>query len=370
MRVPPAIAASGSATVESRARSPSACGLGGHAGEIELLVDGAGGLRPRSSPSVPWPSMSGCCTTPGATTRRSRARTLVRRAGPRAVDGGAQRVAPGPVVRSMLTVPGARAAISSRRAITFASSGARGSATASASSSDAKSRRASGDSRLSHELAQCRTVWWRARVKATYARRSASPCTSATCCSNRATWPDPVRPPTSIDRRPPAAASWNSGSWLGRDPRRLPEERAVDDRELEALAPVDRQHLHRGGVRLEPAAAVLVVHVVGGLADAGPQPGGEGADAESLGRHLVVEQLPDVEQIGQVALAVLARQDPGGKVLVACHRLEQRCDSSGAQHRRPVVEADVDALPRRVVGGRDPLDRPSDERGQGGGVDP
>ena len=39
-----------------------------------------------------------------------------------------------------------------------------------------------------------------------------------------------------------------------RDPGRLPQERAVDDRELEALAAVDRQHLHRLGVGLEPPA--------------------------------------------------------------------------------------------------------------------
>ena len=62
---------------------------------------------------------------------------------------------------------------------------------------------------------------------------------------------------------------------------------------------MDREHLHGGGVGLEAAAAVLVEHVVAGLADAGPQPRGEGGDAEPLGRRLVVEQLADVAEIGE-----------------------------------------------------------------------
>ena len=48
---------------------------------------------------------------------------------------------------------------------------------------------------------------------------------------------------------------------LGR--RAVPEERAVDDGELEALAAVDRQHLHGVGVGLESPAAILAVGVLG-----------------------------------------------------------------------------------------------------------
>src|SRR5215204_5569613 len=52
----------------------------------------------------------------------------------------------------------------------------------------------------------------------------------------------------------------------------LPQEWAVDDRELEPFAAVDRQDLDSLCVRLEPAAALLVTRVSLRLGDALPKP--------------------------------------------------------------------------------------------------
>ena len=60
-----------------------------------------------------------------------------------------------------------------------------------------------------------------------------------------------------------ACGSWKkTGCGSSRDVARLPQERAVDDRELEALAAVDGQDLDRLGVGLQPPAALLVARVL------------------------------------------------------------------------------------------------------------
>ncbi|HWI08621.1 MAG TPA: UvrD-helicase domain-containing protein, partial [Solirubrobacteraceae bacterium] len=51
---------------------------------------------------------------------------------------------------------------------------------------------------------------------------------------------------------PEDAAAFERFSELARDVARLPQERQVDDGELQPLAAVDRQHLHRLGVGLQP----------------------------------------------------------------------------------------------------------------------
>jgi hypothetical protein len=62
----------------------------------------------------------------------------------------------------------------------------------------------------------------------------------------------------------------------------VPGERVVDERELEALAAMDGQHLHRLGVGVEPQGAILVGAVPVGVGDALPQPGRQRGDAELL----------------------------------------------------------------------------------------
>ena len=75
------------------------------------------------------------------------------------------------------------------------------------------------------------------------------------------------------------------------DVARLPGERVVDDRELEALAAMDRQHLHRLGVGVEPQRAILVGAVAVGVGDPLPQPGGQRGDPELLLGRGGVQQL-------------------------------------------------------------------------------
>ena len=161
------------------------------------------------------------------------------------------------------------------------------------------------------------------------------------------------------------------GLRLVGDPARLPQERQVDDRELEPLAAMDRQHLDRLGVRLEPAAALLVAGVESGLGDPRPQPRRERRRAELLVGRGRVQQLPDVAQVGQLPLAVLDREHPRRQALAGRDRRQQRGDASPAQDPRPVVQPAVDLLPRPaavLVGARELVGRPAEERRQRRGV--
>jgi hypothetical protein len=94
-----------------------------------------------------------------------------------------------------------------------------------------------------------------------------------------------------------------------RDVAGLPQVREVDDGELEPLAAVDRQDLHRLLVGVQAAAALLVARLVLRGGDPLAQPGGQRGRAHVLGRRRGVQQLGDVAQVGQPALAVDARQD-------------------------------------------------------------
>ena len=90
---------------------------------------------------------------------------------------------------------------------------------------------------------------------------------------------------------------------------------------------MDRQHLHRLAVRLQPPAAVLVGDVLAGLGDPAAQPRRQGGDPEPLGHRLAVEQLADVAEIGERALAVGTGEHPAGQALAVGDRLEQRGDA-------------------------------------------
>ena len=114
-----------------------------------------------------------------------------------------------------------------------------------------------------------------------------------------------------VDRaRVAGVGSWNEIGWfVARDPARLPQERAVDDRELEALAAVDRQHLDRLGVGLEPAAALLVARVLA------PPRRSAGAARRSAPSSPICSAVAaacsscaDVAQVGQPPLAVGRRR--------------------------------------------------------------
>ena len=143
------------------------------------------------------------------------------------------------------------------------------------------------------------------------------------------------------------------------DPRRIPQERAVDDRELEALAAVDRQHLDRLGVGLEPPRPLLLALVALGVGDALGEPAAQRGSPEPLGARRPVEQLGEVAEVGQLALAVADREHPGGEVLADHDRLEQRGDAAVAQDPAPAVKAPVHVLPLLVGRGREPFGAPT-----------
>ena len=168
-----------------------------------------------------------------------------------------------------------------------------------------------------------------------------------------------------VDRpRPRRVVERDRRRSLARDPRRLPQVGVVDDRELEPLAAVHGQDLHRLGVALQPAAALLVVVVGGRLQHALAQPRGQRGGAHLLGHRGGVEQLADVAEVGHPPLAVDHREHARGQALLQRDRLHQRRDALLAQHARPVVQAAVDVLPRVVVGLRDALGRPAEEERQ------
>ena len=149
---------------------------------------------------------------------------------------------------------------------------------------------------------------------------------------------------------------------------RLPQEGHVDDAELEPLGAVDRQHLDGVGVGLEAAAALLVVDVTLGLGDAPAQPSRQRGGAELLGRDLGVQELGDVAQVGQPALAVGGREDALGQAAERVTVSGQRRHAARAQDGGPVVQLPVHVLPV-VLGCRGhTLGRPAEEAGQRGGM--
>ena len=80
---------------------------------------------------------------------------------------------------------------------------------------------------------------------------------------------------------------------------------------------MDRQHLHGLGVGLEPPAALLVARVVAGVGDPLAQPRGQRGGAELLGGRGGVQQLADVAQVGQPALAADGASTRSGRPSVA-----------------------------------------------------
>ena len=146
----------------------------------------------------------------------------------------------------------------------------------------------------------------------------------------------------------------------------LPGERVVDDRELEALAAMDGQHLHRLGVGVEPQGAILVGAVAVGVGDPLPQPGRQRGDAELLLGRGDVQELADVSEVGQPALAAQPSEDPPRDGLGRRDRVEQRRDAAAAEEAGPAVQLRVQLLPGRLVGGGHLLRAPAEEGGERG----
>ena len=146
-----------------------------------------------------------------------------------------------------------------------------------------------------------------------------------------------------------------------------PQERAVDDRELEPLAAVDRQHLDSLGIGLEPPRAVLVAALPARRRRSARAASPRSAVApEPLGGRRLVQELADVAQVRHPALPV-----PGWN---ASRRAGMSSSSESgrasaatpprAQDPTPPVQALVDVLPRRFAGARDRRRAPAEERRQ------
>ncbi len=182
--------------------------------------------------------------------------------------------------------------------------------------------------------------------------------------------PRPTLPAAAHVDGPPVTSPFVvvDGRFVGRDPARVPQVGAVDDRELQPLAAVDGHHLHRLGVGLQPAGPVLGVTVFAGLGDALAQPPGQRRHAQLLGRGLGVQELADVAQVGEPALAVDLRQHPPRQALGQGDGLQQRGHPPPAQHACPPVQPGVELLPGGVAGGGDLLRRPAQEHAERGGV--
>ena len=109
---------------------------------------------------------------------------------------------------------------------------------------------------------------------------------------------------------------------------------------------MDRQHLHRLGVGVEPRGCDPRRRCRGSASAIRCRSQAVSArDPELLGRRRDVQQLADVAEVGQSALAVGAREDPPRGGLGRRDRVEQRRDAAAAEQRRPAVQLRVDAPP-------------------------
>ena len=155
-----------------------------------------------------------------------------------------------------------------------------------------------------------------------------------------------------------------------RDVAGLPQERVVDDRELEALAAVDRQHLHRLGVGLQPAAALLVA---------------VSCSASAIRRRsqAVSAVVPSCS-----AVAAACSSWPTWRRSVSRRSPSARAQHPPGQALGSVIVSVSDATPARAARraqrcsrrwtssqssssrGRDPLGGPAEERRQRGGARP
>ena len=86
---------------------------------------------------------------------------------------------------------------------------------------------------------------------------------------------------------------------------------------------------------------------------------GQRGGAHLLGRRRGVQELADVAQVGQLALAVDGLQHALREALDQGHGLGQRGDALHAQHARPLVQAAVELLAVLLGGRRDALRRPA-----------
>ena len=94
---------------------------------------------------------------------------------------------------------------------------------------------------------------------------------------------------------------------------RVPEVGAVNDWELEALRPVNGKHLHRGPVRVQAPAEILLTSLRDSLVRSAREPGSQRRRAELLARCLRVEELCYVAEVREAPLALLLAEEALGE---------------------------------------------------------
>ena len=112
-------------------------------------------------------------------------------------------------------------------------------------------------------------------------RRGAAPRRAPRCCAAAGGRRIPRRE-ADVDGAPAVLVVEVDGVALVGEAARFPQERAVDDRELESLAAVEGEHLHGVGIRVEAPGALVVGALAVGAVDPLAQPAGERGDAELL----------------------------------------------------------------------------------------
>ena len=120
---------------------------------------------------------------------------------------------------------------------------------------------------------------------------------------------------------------------------------------------MDRDHLHRVGVRLEAPRALLGLRLAISLDDTATEPIGQCRRSDPLDRPRFVQQLRDVAQVGHEPLAIGTGQHTGRQAGVAADRLVQRGDTLVAEAPGPAVQGPVEILPSALIGASPPLQR-------------
>ena len=124
----------------------------------------------------------------------------------------------------------------------------------------------------------------------------------------------------------------------------VPQIRAVDNWELQALGPVDRQHLDRGRIGVEAAAPLLGFSSLA-LVHPANKPIEQGREAQLGLGGLGVEQFGHVGEVSELALPVHVAEQPPWESLSSRDVPEERRHTGAPSQVGPLVKACVELLP-------------------------
>ena len=133
----------------------------------------------------------------------------------------------------------------------------------------------------------------------------------------------------------------------------------VDDRVLQTLTAVHRQHLHGGGIAIE---APVAFGAATALIATAAQPIPQGGQRVVLAVRGFLEQLRGVRHIGHIALPAAPRQQPIRHTAQA-RRLENRCHTVGSGVIGPLADGLGDAVGELIATGGKILGAVAEEHG-------